>query len=394
MATTHPRWALVGLCMLFNLIDGLDVMAMAFTASSVAAEWGLSGAQTGLLLSAGLVGMALGSVLAAPIVARYGRRRMLLGCLALSGTSMLLAGQAAGFDTLLCLRGLTGVGVGAILVTANVATYEHASAQWRGLAIALQSVAFCLGAVLCGLLAQGLTDHVGWRPVFLAGGAITLAACAIAALYYHEPHPEGGRQALRAPRYGELFRPGHWQRTARLAAVCFLLMFSFYFVMSWTPSLLVHNGFSTRNGAAGGILLNLGGMLGALLVGLGANRFGFLQLLLACLLVNALLMLALVPLTALPSLAALAACLAGLLLNGAVAALYSLAAHAFADPLRASGVGLMLATGRLGAILSPAVAGLLLDIHWQPQALFAFFAASLVLAAGLAWHSGARVHTA
>lgn len=77
-STTSPWWV-IGLCMLFNVIDGLDVMAMAFTASRVAAEWALSGAQLGLLLSASLVGMALGSLLAAPRADRFGRRPLLLG---------------------------------------------------------------------------------------------------------------------------------------------------------------------------------------------------------------------------------------------------------------------------------------------------------------------------
>ncbi len=68
------RWAVVGLCMLFNLVDGLDVMAMAFTGASVLAQWGLNAIELGLLLSASLVGMAGGSVLAGPFADRHGRR--------------------------------------------------------------------------------------------------------------------------------------------------------------------------------------------------------------------------------------------------------------------------------------------------------------------------------
>ncbi|MBF3224824.1 MFS transporter, partial [Pseudomonas aeruginosa] len=60
------QWLAVAVCIVLNLIDGFDVLVMAFTASSVAAEWNLGGAEIGLLLSAGLFGMAAGSLFVAP----------------------------------------------------------------------------------------------------------------------------------------------------------------------------------------------------------------------------------------------------------------------------------------------------------------------------------------
>ncbi|SDG12451.1 MFS transporter [Pseudomonas abietaniphila] len=405
MPMATAQWGIVGLCMLFNLIDGLDVMAMAFTAGSVAEEWSLNGVQTGMLLSAGLVGMACGSIVAAPIAVRHGRHRLLVISLLLSGVGMLISFKSPGIGPLLSARFMTGIGVGVMLVMANVLTYEHASPDRRGLAVALQSMAFALGAVLCGALAHGLNDTAGWRYVFLTGGCITLGAAVIAACCFRESrhgqafshdtrerplHGEDPPRMMRKDAYRLLFSAEQWQKTASLALAFFLLMFGFYFVMSWTPTLLMQSGFSEHNGAAGGMLLNAGGMLGALTVGLGANRFGCRQLLLGCLLLNTGLMAIMVPVTQVPGLSIAAGCLAGLLLNGAVAALYNLTAQAFTAPLRTSGVGLVLATARLGAILSPAVAGLLLDSGWTHQGLFTFYAGSQLLASLLLWFPGRR----
>lgn len=50
------QWFIILICICLNIIDGFDVMVMAFTAPSVSAEWSLSGAQIGLLLSSGLLG--------------------------------------------------------------------------------------------------------------------------------------------------------------------------------------------------------------------------------------------------------------------------------------------------------------------------------------------------
>ncbi|MCU0069969.1 MFS transporter [Pseudomonas koreensis] len=392
-ASTSSQWSVIGLCMLFNVIDGLDVMAMAFTASRVSAEWALSGAQLGALLSASLVGMAFGSLVAGPRADRFGRRPLLLAGLLLSGVGMLLSFWSPSHEVLLLLRLLTGIGTGAVLVGANVLTYEHASQHRRNLAIALQSLAFALGASLGGVLAHALNESAGWRYVFLSGGVITLAAALVGALWLRESpsflaleQPAPGESAPRSYPVRELFAADQWQQTTSLALALFLLMFCFYFVMSWTPTLLIHNGFSDRQGARIGVLLAIGGVLGALLLGLAANRFGCRRLLSGFLLLNAVLLPLMMPATHVSGLSAPVAATLGLMLNGAVAALYVLTPQAFGTAVRTTGVGLVLGTGRLGAIVSPVVAGFLLDARWTAQDLFTFFAGSQVLAALLIWH--------
>ncbi|MFJ2325241.1 MFS transporter [Pseudomonas sp. NPDC087690] len=386
------QWALISLCMLFNVIDGLDVMAMAFTASRVAAEWGLKGAELGTLLSASLLGMAVGSLLAGPRADLYGRRPVLLTGLALSSLSMLLCFWSPNPYVLIGLRLLTGVGTGAILVGANVLTYEHTSAHRRNLAIALQSVAFALGASLGGLLAHVLNEYAGWRYVFLTGGLLTLAGALAGACWLRESpafmalDPQSPRTApmtvtLRSAQYRELFAAGQWQQTLALALALLLIMFCFYFVMSWTPTLMIHSGFSEKQGVAVGMLLCAGGVIGALSLGLAANRFGCRRLLRGALLLNVALMLLIVPSSHVAGLIVPVGIATGLLLNGMIAAMFILTPQAFDTAIRTRGVGLVLATGRIGAILSPVIAGLLLDANWSTQGLFAFFAGSQVLAA-------------
>ncbi|MEZ1316530.1 MFS transporter [Pseudomonas fluorescens] len=404
-ALASTCWAVVGLCMLFNVVDGMNAMVMAFTAASVAAQWALTGTELGMLLSASLVGMAGGSLFAAPMADRYGRRPLLLAGLSFSGLCMLLCFWSQGLSALMLLRTLTGIGLGVVLVGANVLTHEHASAHRRGLAIALQSVAFALGVSLGGVLAQVFNEGLGWRYVFLAGAVITFIVTFAGVRWLSESEAFLGLQRQRrdarwsgaspmqpvhATGYRALFASAQWRQTTSLTLAFFLIMFCFYFVMSWTPTLMVQHGFSETEGATGGILLSLGGMLGALLMGLGAHRFGGNRLLLGFVLLNAVLMPLMVPATGVQGLAVAIGFSCGLLLNGAIAALFTLAPQAFATALRSRGVGLVLAGGRLGAILSPAVAGLLLDARWSALELFSVFAGSQLLAALLIWR-GARL---
>lgn len=404
------QWLVVLLCLVLNAVDGLDVMAMAFTATSVSAEWSLSGAQLGLLLSAGVVGMALGSVFVAPLADRFGRRPLLLASLLVSGVGMLLSYYSSGPVTLGVLRLITGIGVGVILVGANVLTSENANARWRGLAIGLQSVGFALGATLGGLLATELNETLGWRYVFLYGGVITLVAGFVCTLLlpesldfllYKRPRralarvntllsrmgqapfealPDNRAEIGDTQGYWQLFAPAQWRTTLLLALAFFLVMFCFYFVMSWTPKLLAQSGLSASHGIAGGMLLSIGGMVGALLMGLFASRVSGYRLLFAFLLFTALLMLAMVPATALFGLALAVGFGIGMLLNGAVASLYTIAPQSYAARLRTSGVGFVIGVGRLGAMASPVVAGMLLDAEWSPQSLYWLYAAVLLLA--------------
>ena len=93
-AMSPYQWLIIGLCVLLNALDGFDVMAMAFTATSVTNDFGLSGTELGLLLSAGLVGMAIGSLVLAPFADVVGRRPMILVSLALAAGGMFLSALA------------------------------------------------------------------------------------------------------------------------------------------------------------------------------------------------------------------------------------------------------------------------------------------------------------
>lgn len=176
------QWLAVAVCIVLNLIDGFDVLVMAFTASSVAAEWNLGGAEIGLLLSAGLFGMAAGSLFIAPWADRWGRRPLILACLALSGLGMLASALSQAAWQLALLRGLTGLGIGGILASSNVIASEYASRRWRGLAVSLQSTGYALGATLGGLLAVWLIGAWGWRSVFVFGAGLTLAVIPLVCL--------------------------------------------------------------------------------------------------------------------------------------------------------------------------------------------------------------------
>ncbi|MFJ2524950.1 MFS transporter [Pseudomonas sp. Irchel s3f19] len=403
----------IGICIVLNMIDGFDVLVMAFTAASVSAEWGLSGAQVGLLLSAGLFGMAAGSLFIAPWADRFGRRPLILFCLALSGVGMLLSALSQSPLQLALLRGLTGLGIGGILASSNVIASEYASKRWRGLAVSLQSTGYALGATLGGLLAVWLLGHWGWRSVFLFGGIVTVLVIPLVLLWLPEsldfllarrPRNALARvnrlaaklgqpalSALPAPQlmvpgaatgFRQLLTPDMRRTTLVIWLLFFLVMFGFYFVMSWTPKLLVAAGLSAQQGITGGVLLSVGGILGAALIGGLSSRWPLSRVLSMFMLITAGLLVLFVASGSSVSAALALGLLIGLFSNGCVAGLYALSPVVYDASVRATGVGWGIGIGRIGAILSPTVAGVLLDGGWQPLHLYGVFAIVFVLAAG------------
>ncbi|MBD8682526.1 MFS transporter [Pseudomonas sp. CFBP 13719] len=416
------QWGVIGLCFLINMLDGFDVLVMAFTAASVSSEWALTGTRLGYLLSAGLVGMAVGSLFIAPWADRFGRRPLILVCVTVAGVGMVCSSQASSPEMLAALRLLTGLGIGGVLASSYVIAGEYANQKWRGLAISLQSTAYALGATIGGLIAAQIIPSMGWRAVFLYGGIVTLMTLPLLLVWLPESlvflasrQPQGAlhkvnrllarvqlepieqlppvsasaRQPLRVA-FAQLFSPPLLRSTLLIWLAFFLVMFGFYFVMSWTPRLLVAAGLSNQQGITGGVLLNVGGIVGTAVVGLLAARYRLSRVLIGYLLLTGMLLAMFVQFTSNLNLAFTLALAIGVFVNGCVAGLYALTPTLYSASQRVTGLGWGIGIGRSGAILSPLVAGQLIDAQWAPAQLYVLFAGAFVLAACAIWGLKAR----
>ncbi|MER6970506.1 MFS transporter [Nocardioides sp. NPDC000445] len=403
-AMTPYQWMVVALCVLLNCLDGFDVMAMAFTASSLTEEFALSGSQLGVLLSAGLVGMAVGSLALAPVADVIGRRPLILISVGLATLGMLLSAVAPSAVLLGLARVVTGLGVGGILASTNVIASEYASARWRGLAIGLYTAGYGIGATLGGVAARGMLADLGWRSVFVAGGVATgIALILLVALlpesvdFLVQRRPRQaverinrilgrlGQPAITsdaleaAPRPTTRHRSGNpgvllgadLRRSTLLIWVAFLAtMFGFYFVNSWTPQLLVTSGMSEADAVTAGMMLALGGTAGSVLYGLVASRLDSRLVLIGFTVLSALTMVVFITSTALLTVALIIGVLVGALINGCIAGLYTITPAVYGTEIRSTGMGWAIGIGRIGAILSPMLAGRLLDASWTPVNLY------------------------
>ncbi len=407
---TRFQLAAIGVCIALNMLDGFDILAMSFSASGVKADWHLLDGQLGQLLSAGLVGMAAGSLLLGPCADRWGRRNVVLVSIALAGLGMLGSAAARGFEELRILRVVTGLGIGGTIASAAVIVSEYAPDRWRRTALGAYATGYSIGATVGGALATWAIPRYGWRSAFVIGGTMSLLLLPVAWRKLPEsldflltrrpasalervnallatmqrpmvtalPEPAGGNGTLpfRA-QLAMLMTPA----TLLVWAMFFCTMAGFYFIVSWTPRLLHAAGLSASQGLTGGVLLNLGGIIGCGGYAIAAARADAHRLLLAALVGSALLIAAF-SLTMTRLDAALGtALLLGIISNAAMAGLYAVGPPLYPTAVRATGMGWAIGIGRIGAILSPFASGTLSDQGWLPAQLYVLFSVPFAVAA-------------
>ena len=378
----------IALCVLLNALDGFDVLAISFAAPGIAAEWRVDRAALGVVLSMELFGMAAGSVLLGRVADRIGRRPVILACLAIMAAGMALAPLAGGIVALSLVRLVTGLGIGGMLATTNAMVAEQANARSRSLAVTIMAAGYPLGAIVGGTIVSALLAGGGWRDVFVFGAIVSAAFLPLAwwllpetigYLIERQPREALARVNVLLARRGApplaalpvmtgetarsgwrmLFAPGLAATTLLLTLAYLAHIMTFYFTLKWIPKIVVDLGHPAA--VAGGVLVwaNVGGLSGAVLLGLLSKRWPVRPLVLAAL-VGAVASVVVFGRAAgdLDTLKQ-AAALVGIFTNAAVVGLYALVADSFPVAARGSGTGFVIGVGRAGAALGPIVAGLL-----------------------------------
>ena len=400
----------VFICTLINMLDGFDVLVMSFAAASVSSEWTLTPYQLGILLSAGLFGMAIGSISLGALADRLGRKRLVNICLVIVTAGMFASAYSENQEQLLAFRFVTGIGIGGMLATLTTLVSEYSNESSRGLCIGFLQSGYPLGALLGGIVSVYLIDSFGWRSLFIFGGSLSLIMLPF--VFWKLPESLDflllrGNQADKSKiqqiltklqietseflhtteeskkkaDWISLFSSDFRANTLYLWTCYFLLMFSFYFVVSWTPKLLVDAGLTTGQGISAGVYLQAGGLVGAVSLGLLGYRFKvpILTSVFFCCGVAAMLFYGLVELSLVSLM--LVAAIMGFFLIGAMIGLYTIAPSVYPANVRVSGVGLAIGIGRLGAIVAPLAGGIILNSGYSTDEIFVIFSIPLILAA-------------
>jgi MFS family permease len=160
--------------------------------------------------------------------------------------------------------------------------------------------------------------------------------------------------------------------TLILTAGYFLHTITFYFILKWTPKIATDLGFPGPIGTGMLAWVNFGGAIGGALFGVLAARLGIKPLTIGIMFTYALGVayfgqvaggLGLVPGRdgAGANYLTWTAGFVGTFGNAAMSGLYSMISYGFPTHVRATGTGFVIGLGRIGGVIGPWMAGLMLD---------------------------------
>ncbi|MGI5130032.1 MFS transporter [Pseudonocardia sp. CA-107938] len=293
------------LCLGVVTLDGIDVAMVSYIGPSLITDWGISKAQLGPVVTSGLVGLAIGSLLAGPLADRVGRRKVILVSLVAFGLMSAATALTSDVVWFTILRVLTGIGLGAALPNATTLVSEFAPARRRSAMMSLTYCGMTLGGALAGYLTSALVQVASWHWALVVGGVLPLLYAVVVFrrlpespkfLARHpersdelvelvrrmvpEPVPVDARFVLHEPAVDARVRvAGLVTRRFRVGTVAIWVgfvaaFFIVYLTNSWLPILMTDVGFSLAAAATIGLLLQAGGTIGNLGIGWLMDRFG------------------------------------------------------------------------------------------------------------------------
>lgn len=257
------------------MFDAMDTGIISFVLPTLAKQWALSTAQMGYIGSIGLVGMALGAVLAGSAADKFGRKKMFAVTLVLYSIATGLCGIAPNYKWLLFFRFLVGFGLGGQLPVAVTLVSEYSPPEARGKFIVLLESFWGCGWLAAALISYLIIPSYGWHMAFLIG-----ALPALYVFHFWRTVPESVRylidkgkiqeahnivrglekaaagltpanQAIALPKretggicFNELWKPSFRRRTVVLWLIWFGIVYSYYGIFTWLPSLMVGQGYT------------------------------------------------------------------------------------------------------------------------------------------------------
>jgi AAHS family 4-hydroxybenzoate transporter-like MFS transporter len=358
------------------LVDGYDTLMLSFIAPLISKEWSLTSGTMGEIFSSSFAGSAIGAAVIGTAADRFGRKPMLLISLALAGTLTLLCAWSQSPVQLMCFRALSGLGLGGAIPAITALTAAHASPGRRSAMVTRMLLGYPLGAIVGGAITAAVMSSVGWRGVFIGGGLFALLLIPLAAFGLTEG--AGSTEVVsggpsRHPLI-ETLANGRYKMTVLFCASVFCLFLTTYFLVSWTPTVLVQNGMPPRQAVLSAVVLNCGGVVGALVISFIVRRHPILPIA-VCLLAGAALIALIGTGTVLSGAAILPMIFTiGLLIIGAQLCIPGLCVYLFPPSISATTVGLSASAGRVGSIIGPLIGGYLLAAQLGWHRLFAIVA--------------------
>ncbi|WP_242235770.1 MFS transporter [Bacillus cereus group sp. BfR-BA-01316] len=372
---------LLGIAGLGWLFDAMDVGMLSFVIVALQKEWGLSTQEMGWIGSINSIGMAVGALVFGILSDKIGRKSVFIITLLLFSIGSGLTALTTTLAMFLVLRFLIGMGLGGELPVASTLVSESVEAHERGKIVVLLESFWAGGWLIAALISYFVIPKYGWEVAMVLS-----AVPALYALYLRWNLPDSPRfeKVAKRPSVIENIKSvwsGEYRKaTIMLWILWFCVVFSYYGMFLWLPSVMVLKGFSLIKSFQYVLIMTLAQLPGYFTAAWFIERLGRKFVLVTYLIGTAC---SAYVFGIAESLTALI--VAGMLLSffnlGAWGALYAYTPEQYPTTIRGTGAGMAAAFGRIGGILGPLLVGYLVASQASLSLIFTIFCGSILIGA-------------
>ena len=427
MPVSRFHYALLITAGLGWMFDSMDTGVVSFVLPVLMKQWHLSPEQVGNIGSIGLLGMAIGAIISGTIADKIGRKRVFAFTLLTYSIATGLCGLSWNLTSLMIFRFIVGFGLGGQLPVAVTLVSEFSPLKHRGKFLVLLESFWAFGWLLAAIISYLIIPHFGWPLAFFLG---FLPALYVLFLWRRIPEspryleskgrgeeaeeivakiersanvPVGGKgvkpatqvntglansaaaqkgkQPAEQAKFKDLFSPALLRRTVFLWLLWFGIVFSYYGIFTWLPSLLSLKGFSLTASFGYVLIMTLAQIPGYFSAAYLVDKIGRKPTLAAYVLATAIA----AYFFGQGSTAAvilIMGCLMSFFNLGAWGIIYTYTPELYPTHTRATGSGWAAGFGRIGGILAPLIVGQMIGkLQMGTQVVFVMFALVLIIVA-------------
>lgn len=396
----RSQWP-VWLCWLAMVLDGFDLVVLGSVIPTLIKTGDIGFDAVGATFAAtiSLVGVGLGALFIAPLSDKFGRRKLLIACVA--GFSLFTIGVAFAPNVAVfsILRLLAGLGLGACLPAALAYMNDYAPAGSAGKSTTRTMTGYHVGAVATAFLAILVVPD--WRLMFVIGGVAGLALLPFLWAKLPESLPEAAPAKVdestkaatgvvhssdgkQKTGFRDLLQKPYPLVAVGIGIASFMGLLLVYGLNTWLPQLMAAAGYTVSTGLTLLLVLNLGAVAGLVLAGILADRHGTKKIVLLWFGLSAVFLAILSVKIQNEFLLNAAVFVTGVFVFSSQVLVYAWVSQLFPARLRGTALGFAAGVGRLGAIVGPAVTGTLVAANIAyPAGFYVFAAAGLLAVAAL-----------
>ncbi len=369
----------VALCFLVAVIEGFDIQAIGVEAPRLAPEFGLSPGGLGWIFSISNIGLVIGASFGGWFADRVGRKPVFIAAVLIFGVFTLLTTVTSTFALLFAVRLLAGLGFGAALPNMMAVAAEISAPEKRAVTAAAMFCGMPIGGGTSALLTQVLPPDFDWRVLFIVGGIFPLLLAPALHFFMTETLQRGEARKSRVNVWHALFGEQRASATLLLWLAFLPTLVILYLILNWLPTLVVAKGMGPAVAPQASLLFNFSSVAGALLCAWLVDRFDPRWPLTIAYVGLIASLFALSHSTSTSAMVLLSGA-AGFFLLGANYALYGVAPQYYPTHVRGTGSGASVAVGRIGSIIGPLSAGVLLGSGISASGVVAYLVPVAALA--------------